>query len=248
MKGVYLLKYLKHMFFIACITMFLFALFNLTSIFSEYKSGENEYDELTDYTSTQNNNSKDTEWVDDLVVNFDELKGINSDFVGWIKINDTVINYPVVKGTDNNFYLHKTFYKKDNFSGAIFINCDNVDIDTDKNTIFYGHNMNNGTMFSGIRNYQDQEYWETHKYIQLYTHSGNHIYKIYSAYKTGSASDAYKYSFANEDSYSNYLASTVENSLYNTGVTVSKENQVITLSTCVGDSAYRFVIHAVKIK
>jgi len=241
------LKYLKHALFVVCITVFAFSVLNLSGIFMEYHNGENEYSELSEFTY-EKPKKENTEWVDDLEINYDELKAINNDFVGWIKINDTPVNYPVVHGKNNEYYLHHTFYGKSNFSGAIFMNAENTDIDLDQNVIIYGHNMKNNTMFSSIRKYVDQKYWEQHKFIQLYTKTGNHIYKIYSAYTTGSSSDSYKYSFANDESFQAYLDKTKSLSDYDTGVELNLNSKILTLSTCTGDSATRYVVHAVRVK
>lgn len=241
------MKYIKHAIYVACITVFLFSIINLSGIFMEYHAGSNEYSDLTDFTY-ERASSGDTEWDDDLEIDFDELKNINNEFVGWVQIKDTQINYPVAKADNNNYYLHHTFYKTKNISGSVFMNCENTDADLDQNVILYGHNMKNGSMLAGIRKYIDQSYWEDHKYIQFYTRTGNHVYKIYSAYTTGASSDSYKYSFASDESFIEFLNKTKESSEYDTGVDLDVNSKILTLSTCVGDAAYRFVIHAVRIK
>ena len=245
------MKYIKHALLVVCLTVFIFSLANLSGIFMEYQSGENEYSALSEFTYEKTNDSPTTtnvDWVEDLEIDYDELKAINGDFVAWIKINDTAINYPVVHTDNNNYYLHHTFYGKDNFSGAIFMNAENTDIDLDQNVILYGHNMKNGSMFAGIRKYVEKDFWESHKYIQLYTRTGLHIYKIYSGYTTGATSDSYKYSFASDESFQEFLNQTKELSDYDTETELNLESKILTLSTCTGDTSKRYVVHAVRIK
>ena len=246
-EGEKMKKYIKHGIFTVFVTIFLFSAINLSGIFAEYKAGEDEYSDLRAFTYEKEPTAGE-DWVDDLEINFNEYKAMNDDFVGWIKINDTSINYPVVHGSNNEYYLHHTFYGKSNFAGCIFMNCENTDIDLDQNVILYGHNMKNGTMFADLRKYIEKDFWEQHKYIQLYTRTGNHIYRIYSAYTTGSSSDSYKYSFADEQSFLDFLAKTQELSDYDTGTELSANSKILTLSTCVGDASYRYVVHAVRVK
>ena len=95
------------------------------------------------------------------------LQGINNDAVGWIEIPDTSVSYPLVHTTDNTYYLTHTFDNKTNRSGSIFVEASNAADFSDLHTIIYGHNMKNGSMFAGLKNYSDQSYAEAHPYIYV---------------------------------------------------------------------------------
>ncbi|MCZ0704646.1 SrtB family sortase [Natronobacillus azotifigens] len=86
------------------------------------------------------------------------LVGINKDYVGWINIEDTTVDYPVVKTGDNEFYLSHNFYKQEDFAGAIFMDYRNSMDKLDKNLILYGHNMKDGSMFGSLKNYLEEDY------------------------------------------------------------------------------------------
>lgn len=225
------MKYLKHALFVVCITVFAFSVLNLSGIFMEYHNGENEYSELSEFTY-EKPKKENTEWVDDLEINYDELKAINNDFVGWIKINDTPVNYPVVHGKNNEYYLHHTFYGKSNFSGAIFMNAENTDIDLDQNVIIYGHNMKNKTMFQPLINFKEKQFFEKNKYIILTVNNKEYKYEIFASYLIDANVDELKISFSSNEDFLNYIKKIKEKSLYNRNLNIKNDDKIITLSTC----------------
>ena len=119
----------------------------------------NEASDLDNNSSGENDGqdqSKEGNYVNS--ANEEELKSINSDYKMWIQIENTNINYPVVQGSDNDYYLKHNFRKESNISGTVFVESAN-DIDNDKNIILYGHNMRNGTMFNNITNYKEESFF-----------------------------------------------------------------------------------------
>lgn len=93
----------------------------------------------------------------------------NPDTIGWIKVPDTNIDYPIVQGTDNDFYLNHDFYGKESVGGAIYLDFESQGDFVGRNNILYGHNMKNGSMFKDVIHYKDEEYFKEHQYFSIYT-------------------------------------------------------------------------------
>ena len=120
----------------------------------------------------------------DITINIDKLYEINSDIVGWLKIEDTNINYPVMQTKDRpQFYLRKDFYKKYSQWGTPFL-AENCDIKTSDNLIIYGHNINNSKMFWELEKYKKREFYEKHRFINFYGKEQFSQYEIISVFKS----------------------------------------------------------------
>lgn len=227
--------------------VFCVSAFQLYKIFSGYQKGKKEYDKIKELAVE---NSKGDDGDDQFRVNFDELMKINPDTVGWIRFNPepSQINYPVVQGNDNSTYLDKTFSANDNTVGAIFVNTYNNADFSDRNTIIYGHRMNDNSMFHDLAKYEDKSFWEANPYFYIYTPDGRELtYHIYAAGVVKDTSDTYLTEFAADEDYQKFLDGTREAAAYDTGVEVNTANVVVTLSTCTKDSNDdRFVVLGVK--
>ena len=119
---------------------------------------------------------------EDRQVDFAALAQKNSEIVGWIYIPDSKVDYPMVKGTDNSYYVSHTFEKKANGAGAIFLDWKNKGDFSDRNTVIYGHHMKNGSMFAALVEYKDPDYFNAHRTIYLYTPQGVYTATVFSAY------------------------------------------------------------------
>lgn len=228
---------------LVAIGVFCYSGYQLYRIFHGYHEGEAEYDSLIETAVIEN--EKDNSFQ----VDFDALRAINPDVVGWIRfIEPSIINYPVVQGKDNAEYLYKTFKGYDNTVGTIFVNAYNQANFEDQNTIIYGHYMYNGTMFNDLDKYKEEEFWQRYPYFYIYTPDGKELrYDIYSAGIVKDTSGSYTYQFTDEASFTEFVELTKSISNYDTGVQVGADAQIITLSTCTKDNNDdRFVIHAVK--
>lgn len=235
---------------IAALIVFGISAFKLYEVFYGYHEGESEYKELEELAIINNKENKGSE-ENGLRIDFDALKEINKDVVGWIHFEEpAVINYPVVQGRDNAEYLYKTFKGYDNTVGSIFVNAYNHPDFQDQNTIIYGHYMYNGTMFNELEQYATKEFWEQHPYFYIYTPDGMELkYHIYCAGIVKDTSESYIYQFADEATFTEFVNITKAASNYDTGVEVGQDAQIVTLSTCTKDNNDdRFVIHAVKIE
>lgn len=175
-------------------------------------------------------------------IDFDHLQSVNEDIVGWLRIRALDISYPLVQGEDNDYYLHRTFERTDNFAGCLFLNCDNESDFTDQNTIIYGHNMKNGSMFGKLKNYNDEEVFKKSKYFWIYTPDLIYQYRIFSASVVNKVGLTYQITFT-EDEFDQFVNQAFANSVVeNKDVEVTREDRVVTLSTCTGDDSTRFVV------
>ena len=189
---------------------------------------------------------------DKFIVDFEKLAEKNPDVIGWIRFDPQpdVINYPIVQGTDNEEYLHKTFTKNENGLGAIFLNVDNSSDFKDKHSIIFGHRMKDGSMFRHLQDYEKKSFWKKNPHFYIYTPNGRVItYRIYAAGEVLDKSDTYKTDFTDGKAYEAFIDQTRKDALYETGVKVRTADKVVTLSTCTQSSDnHRFVVHGVKEK
>ena len=233
---------------IIALIVFTVSAFQLFRIYSGYHKGEVEYEDLSDIAITVEKDEDDGERYQ---VDFDELRKINPDVVAWIRFEEpAVISYPVVQGKDNDEYLHKTFKGYDNTVGTIFVNAYNHPDFNDKNTIIYGHYMNNGTMFNELEKYHKEEFWKEHPYFYIYTPDGAQIkYQIYAAGVVKDTSEGYTYQFEDDAAFESFISATKASGYYDTGVEVGTDAQIVTLSTCTrANNDDRTVIHGVKVE
>lgn len=174
-------------------------------------------------------------------INFDELNAINPDIMGWIRIGALDISYPVAQGTDNDYYLHRTFEGVDNFAGCIFLNCDNTRYLTDQNSIIYGHNMKNGSMFGTLREFANQETYDKNPYFWIFTPDFIYQYRIFSSSEVYKIGDPYRTRFTTED-FQAYIDQSLANSNIACSVEVTTEDRIVTLSTCTADDSTRRIV------
>lgn len=232
---------------IVSIVVFCVSAFQLFNIYNGYHEGKSEYDNVKKL-AIESDPAEDG--GDKFLVNFDELLKINPDTVGWLRFypEPAQINYPLVQGKDNSLYLNKTFSANENTVGAIFVNVYNHADFNDRNTIIYGHRMNDSSMFHDLSKYEDKAFWEANPYFYIYTPDGREItYHIYSAGVVLDTSDTYLTEFASDEDYQAFLDMTKEVAAYDTGIEVDVQDQIVTLSTCTKASNHdRFVVRGVK--
>lgn len=180
-------------------------------------------------------------------IDFVKLKQKNSDAIAWIKVNGTDIDFPVVKGTDNSYYLTHNFDKEKNKAGWIFADYRNKFDGTDKNIIIYGHNMKNGSMFASLKDVIKEEWYnnENNKYIALITENENCKYQVFSVYQT--EAEEY-YLQINISNFKEFVEKIKGRSKKDFNVDIKETDSILTLSTCADNTKYRVVLHAVKIK
>lgn len=177
--------------------------------------------------------------IDDTVLfEYQALYEINRDMVGWIQIDGTAIDYPVVQTPNEaNFYLRRNFYKEKATCGTIYVReaC-NVNQPSDNVTV-YGHNMRNGTMFADLHKYEKKSFWENHRYVNFDTLHEYRTYEIFAIFKTtADLTKGFSYhvydTFATEKAFNEYVSTCKNLSLYDTGIEPVYGEKLLTLSTC----------------
>lgn len=175
------------------------------------------------------------------------LAAKNSDLYGWIKIDNTTIDYPVVQGTDNDYYLNHDYNGEFLTAGAIFVDyrC-NTSVMKNHNTIIYGHNMTNGKMFNNVTKYLDEKFFNDNPYVTLSTPDGIYTYLVFAIYETDMYNNYITASFATHEDFVTFAEEMQERSIYTReGVTFDTSDRVLTLSTCTnGFYTQRYCLQA----
>lgn len=181
-------------------------------------------------------------------VNFNGLKEKNSDTIAYLRVRNTNINYPVVKTSNNDYYLTHTFNKTKNSAGWIFM--DYRDTLDSQNIVIYGHNRRDGTMFGQMNKCLKPGWYENtlNQTITLTTEKGTGYYRIFSIYDVKKENYYIQTDFENDDEFNNFVSKVKSRSIKNFDVTTSDIKQILTLSTCINNSKERIVIHAYKIE
>lgn len=183
----------------------------------------------------------------DIEVDFKELSKINPSLVAWLYVEGAQINYPVVQGADNEFYLHHTFEMKKNSAGCVFMDYEvNEDL-TSWNTFIYGHNMKNGTMFGHLKNFiNNGANYEKYPYIYIFRPDGIYRYEIFSYYLDKTDSKMY-YTCDTFDEYRAYLREATKLSVKECDIKAKADDNIVTLVTCSGSGVNkkRFFVHGV---
>lgn len=170
----------------------------------------------------------------------------NDDIIGYIEIEGTSIDYPVVKYSDNEFYLERNIYAEQDKTGWIFMDYENNVDYFDRNTIIYGHNMKKDIMFHALRLYQNEEFFKEHRYIVFKTLYEDTVWEIFSFIKTH-VSLNYLQVQPSDKEFMKLLDAIKAQSMYDTGVDVTLNDKILNLSTCSvnpSESMYRYVLSA----
>ena len=256
---------------VVALGIFLFSGYKLLSTWREYNAGTKQYDELvalfptlpeteaqeTKAAETTDSPSGESEEVTaseettapaedprDWVAFYQEMKALNPDYVGWIIIEGTQINYPIVQSSDNDYYLHRLFDGTENFSGTLFVDYRCEDNFVSGNTIVHGHNMKNGSMFAGLLKYREEWFYNSHKTFSVYTEEGEIVYEVFAIYATDPVSTSYVVDFSSDEEYVDWMNAMYAQSVVKPAVNLNADTQVLTLSTCVNNSENRLIIQA----
>lgn len=227
----------------ACAALFLFSGFMLFRQYSDEKQSAEAFDKIAALVQEETpptDEPQESETPPPEQTAFERYAAVyeqNSDFVGWISIDGTNIDYPVMQTIDNpNYYLKRSFEKQYSDYGVPYVQ-ENCDLEISDNCVIYGHHMNNGSMFADLCKYADEDFYREHKTIRFDTLSGFGEYEIVAAFKTVAYSEqGFKYyHFICADSaedFDAYISKCKELSFYDTGVTAEYGDRLITLSTC----------------
>lgn len=227
--------------------------------YMEERNAGKEYEEIKEEVSKeikeepediQDTEEEPTSQID-VPVDFAALQQRNPDVYAWIQIPNTAVDYPILQSsTDNAYYLNHTIDGEEKKEGAIFTENFNTKTFEDPNTVIYGHDMKNGSMFQSIHNYMDRKFFDTNRDITIYMPDQILHYKIFAAYLTDNKHLLMNYNFWNQEEYKQYLDSIFSmrdmNAFVDTSMEVTNEDKIITLSTCyAGISTQRYLVQAV---
>lgn len=182
-------------------------------------------------------------------VNFNELKEINDDTKGWIKVNGTNVNYPFVQASNNDYYLNHSFDKSYNDAGWVFLDYRNKIGDMDKNTIIYAHGRFDNTMFGTLRNILSNGWTKNSDnfVIRMSSEYENTLWQVFSVYKIPTTSDYLQIYFDDDSDFLDFSKMLLDRSGYNFNTSISSNDKILTLSTCYNDDI-KLVVHAKLIK
>lgn len=225
------------------------------------KQNDNIYDEMQEINSDFHTENVATE-TDDTVeatkepvnipIDFDSLNALNSEVYAWIRIPGTLIDYPILQRiNDDSYYLNHTADGTEGLPGSIYTESVNSTDFSDRNTVIYGHDMKDKSMFGGLSDFVDKEYMNTNSIIYIYTPQNIFTYKIFAAITYDNRHIMHSFDFSTEYGFQEYLDSifSVRNmhTYIDDSVQVDSSDRIITLSTCNGNENQRFLVEAVLI-
>ncbi|WP_120196699.1 class B sortase [Lacrimispora algidixylanolytica] len=223
------------------LTMFLVFAMKLILRVNTYKDARKEYTNLE--KSIWNNQSNMLSPKVNTKTTEESLKEINPDYLLWISIPGTSVNYPVVKSRYPGYYLSHTFFCTENPSGSLFIQEDATQLG-DGNLVIFGHNMKDGTMFADLKQYKSQEFYKDHRNVHIYNKGRWYQAEIYSVQITDENDlNSYETGFGSQKEKENFILNMKEKSIYSTSCMPPPIDTLITLSTCHG-SAERMIVQA----
>lgn len=221
------MKKLKAIINFVVIIIFLLSAYKLIEKHISNKKANEVYSELQEIKENLTENNEESLEEDIL-----DLSYINEDYRGWITIEDTNIDYPILQGEDNDYYLSRDINKEYLKSGSIFLDYRNNNFD-DKNTVIYGHSMRNGTMFGQLKYFKETGALDENKYIYILSQEGKTLkYEIFSVYTSDINDNYIKTSFNSDEEYKEFLDKICEKSLFPVNIDISTEDKILTLSTC----------------
>ncbi|MCI6691594.1 MAG: class B sortase [Clostridium sp.] len=220
-----MMKYLRKILILIFLSIFIFSVYNLYKIFYEYKQNKDVYNDIGEIVVKEDKEIqiKNEEYL--------ALKEINEDYLFWISIPETNVNYPVVKSKNNEDYLYKNFKGEDNKGGCLFVDSRNVS-EEDDNIIIHGHNMKDKSMFGTLSKLLTSEYLNKNNKIYLYLENKILEYEIFSVYVNDSSFDPYKTNFNTDEEFNEYINTVRKKSYYNLDYVDDGNRNIITLSTC----------------
>lgn len=209
------------------------------------------YEELQEEVKTE---EPQEEKPDVIPIDFAKLKKKNPDIYAWIRIEDTNIDYPIVQHeTDDSYYLNHTIEGKAGYPGSIYTERVNAKDFSDFNTVVYGHDMKDGSMFKHLHKFENEKFFKKHDTIHVYTETEHKIYKIFAAVVYSDKHLMYAYNYENEKEREEFLTSLYEahsmKNLYREDVSVDADSHILTLSTCIGGQpTKRYLVVAVEME
>ncbi len=224
-------KIISRLITIVCLGVFLYASYGLFDIFIDYyqnrKMLSNIQDTFYDTASAEGNSASA------IRPGFDELLKQNPDVVGWITVDGTQIDYPIVQADNNLQYLTRNFYQKESRAGSIFLDFRNdIRSAEERNIIVYGHRMKDGSMFQHLTKFLDEDFFEAHRTFEFDTLHDSYEAEVFAVYNTLTDFNYIQTHFDSDEEYAQLLSEFQKASHFQTDVEVNADDTIITLSTC----------------
>lgn len=238
-------RYILNALLIVCAAVIIYCGIRIFGIYGEYGKGNKVNEALASFVQPNETIDSNGNAVQNINVDFEELFAINKDICAWIYLQDSPIDYAVVQGKDNSYYLDHSVTNEKQSYGAIYVDMNNAPGFVDDNTIIYGHRMNNGAMFAELLKYEKQSFYDSHQTMILATPQGNYLLEVFSARIIAADIENYPLNFGSEESFTKFVNIVKEQSFVQTDVAVSAGDKLVMLSTCIkADDSKRFVVHA----
>lgn len=227
-----------------CAVAAIFCLYKIVSYQMELKAQQDKLKEVQELTTEiPEEEEPEDETIDLSIYNIPEKNidfadlqtNTNEDIYAWITIPDSNIDYPVLQHPEElDYYLHYNLDGSKGYPGCIYSQNVNAKDFSDFNTVLYGHNMKNGSMFANLHKFEDQEYFDEHPYVYIYTPDGPLVFAVFAAY---TSDDIYlmTYDYSTEESRQDYIDMVMsKEGFFREDVEVTPESNILTLSTCIG--------------
>lgn len=264
-KRLTLKKWIKIIILIIFLALFIFSIFKIF----KWKQDQNKIKEIEnnlikpiEKTADENNSEiinppddKDNDYwnyikMDMLSVDFDELNKKNSDTIGWVKVQGTNINYPVVQTSNNEYYLNHSYDKTKNEAGWVFADYRNDFNNFDKNTVIYAHGRLDTTMFGSLKNILDSSWYDNknNHVVKFSTPNENTLWQVFSVYTIKAESYYITTKFSSDNNFKDFINILKSRSKVQFTAEVNEKDKILTLSTCKDNNGNRVVMHAKLIK
>lgn len=225
----------------------------------DYKKSNDTYEELVDsYVKVDKSEDEiraditmeqinPNWWYEEVEIDLAGIQQVNSDVIGWIRFdNIEILSYPILYSGDDEKYLRTDIYGNQTTAGCIFLEGANTSDFNDSHSIIYGHNMRNLSMFGSLKKYKEEGFYQENKYFTIYTNDYAYRYQIFAFRDVPETSNIYTIGYGNDDTFQAFIDEMIRTSYENTEVTPTKNDKIITLSTC-STTGNRFVVHAVRV-
>jgi|SRR5690625_2556293 len=254
-QGFSFKKFISRTITIVALATFVYAAYGLVDILLDYYNNrqvlsdlqETFYDQVSAFDeSDSDEESSEEKWQ--IRPGFETLLKQNEDIVGWITVDGTKIDYPIVQAEDNVKYLNRNFYLEESRAGSIFLDYRNdIRLIDEKNIVIYGHRMKDGSMFQHVTKFLDEDFFNAHRMIEFDTLYGHYEAEIFAIYNTLTTFDYIQTAFTDDEQFETLISEIEQRSKFKTDVDVTAKDQIITLSTCdyaLHPNDSRLVIHA----
>ncbi|MBJ7983078.1 class B sortase [Bacillus cereus] len=234
---------------VAFLGIFFYSVYELGGMFMDYYENRKVMAEAQDIYQRSPMEEKSSDGA--VRAQFQALQKINPEIVGWITMDDTQINYPIVQAKDNDYYLYRNYKGEDMRAGSIFMDHRNDVKSQNRNTILYGHRMKDGSMFGSLKKILEEDFFMSHRKLYYDTLFEGYDVEVFSVYTTTTDFYYIETDFGSNEDYASFLEKIKERSLYQTDTKVTADDQILTLSTCdyaLDPEAGRLVVHAKLVK